>query len=461
MVTKSIILNVDSYIASHFLQYPRNVQDISCYVESRGGSFDETLFFGLQFFLKECLSKAITEEDIMYAEEFLISHGLVFNKEGWQYILERHKGYLPLEIEAVAEGTILPNSNVMVQIKSTDPQCAWLAPYIETSLLRAVWYPSTVATVSWHIKKIIKKYMEETCNDLSGLTSKVHDFGARGVSSFESASIGGSAHLVNFLGTDNISAILAIKEYYNYNMAGYSIPAASHSTITSWGKDYEQDAYKNIIDVFLKEDKVVAIVSDSYDLWYGLSVIFGKELKEQIVQSKGTLVLRPDSGEPHLIVKKALSILMDKFGYMVNKKGYKILPPYLRLIHGDRISLATIESTLEALKKDGISADNIAFGMGGGLLQKLNRDTLMFAMKTSAVKIDNVWRDVCKEPITEPIKKSKSGRLALIKESGKHKTIRLEELGNKDNLLKTVFRDGKVLIDHSFEDIRLRVTTDL
>ncbi len=456
MILKTIILNTDSYITSHYLQYPKDMQEISCYIESRGGKFDQTLFFGLQIFLKEYLAVPITLEDIEYAEEFLLKHGLVFNREGWEYILKEHNGYLPIEIEAVPEGTLLPNHNVLVQIRNTDHNCAWLPPYVETALLRAVWYPSTVATVSWHAKQIIKKYMSITSDNLDGLPFKLNDFGGRGVSSFESASIGGAAHLVNFIGTATIPGVLAIKKYYNQDMAGYSIPGASHSTITSWGKNFEKEAYENIIDVFLKEGKTVGIVSDSYDLWYALDNIFGKELKEKIINSNGTLVIRPDSGEPHLIVLKSLTILMNKFGYSFNKKGYKLLPPYLRLIHGDLISLDTIELTLQTLEQNGISADNIRFGMGGELLQKVNRDTLMFAMKTSAINIKGTWRDVYKNPITEPNKRSKSGRLALINENNRYKTIRLDEIGLKENLLKKVFKNGRLIIDYKFEDVRKR-----
>lgn len=441
-------------MASHYLQYPADMQEISCYIESRGGKFDQTLFFGLQIFIKEYLCKPITKEEISFAEEFFISHGLVFNKEGWEYILDKYDGYLPIEIEAIPEGTLIPNQNVMVQVRNTDYKCAWLPSYIETSLLRAVWYPSTVATISWNAKQIIKYFMNITSDNLDNLSFKLHDFGARGVSSFESASIGGAAHLVNFFGTDTISGILAIRKYYNHEMAGYSIPAASHATITSWGKDNESQAYKNIIDVFLRKGKIVAIVSDSYDLWHALKNIFGDNLKKQIIDSEGTLVIRPDSGEPHLIVLQTLNILMNKFGYEVNSKGYKLLPKFLRIIHGDRICLDTIKLTLSTLEQNNISADNVAFGMGGELLQKLNRDTLMFAMKASAVKINEQWMDICKTPITDSTKKSKSGRLALIKENNIFKTIKLSQLDGQENYLKQVFKNGKILIDYNFEDIR-------
>src|SRR5690606_22019310 len=132
-------------------------------------------------------------------------------------------------------GTQVPVGNVLVQVINTDPECAWVTSYIETALLRAIWYPTTVATVSKHCQKIIARYLEETADDLSRLPVKLHDFGARGASSDESVGIGGLAHLVNFVGTDSLSAIVAARRFYNIDMPAFSVPAAEHSTITSWG----------------------------------------------------------------------------------------------------------------------------------------------------------------------------------------------------------------------------------
>ncbi|HBF09437.1 MAG TPA: nicotinate phosphoribosyltransferase, partial [Gammaproteobacteria bacterium] len=226
----NIILNTDSYKASHYKQYPHGAEYISSYIESRGGIYSKTTFFGLQMFIKQYLTKPITLSDIDEAEIIFTAHGLPFNREGWVYILEEHNGLLPLEIEAVPEGTEIPIGNVLVQVINTDPKCAWLTSYIETALLRAIWYPTTVATVSKACKTIIQKYLTETADDLTGLAFKLHDFGARGASSEETVAIGGLAHLVNFMGTDSMSAIVAARRFYNADMAGFSIPAAEHST---------------------------------------------------------------------------------------------------------------------------------------------------------------------------------------------------------------------------------------
>lgn len=452
----NLILNTDSYKTSHFVQYPKGTEYVSSYIESRGGIYPKTLFFGLQIFIKQYLTKPITLTDINEAEEILAMHGMPFNYDGWLYILNEHNGYLPLDIEAVQEGTLVPTGNVMVQVVNTDPKCAWLTSYIETALLRAVWYPTTVATVSKNCHSIISHYLSETADNLDSLPFKLHDFGARGASSQESVEIGSLAHLVNFMGTDSLAAIVTARRYYKKDMAGFSIPAAEHSTITSWGREGESAAYTNMLKRFGGKGKMVAVVSDSYDIWNAIDNIWGNELKSQVENMGGTLVIRPDSGVPVEIVPEAIERLMDKFGFITNAKGYKVLPDYVRLIQGDGVSATSIEAILYEMKKRGLSAENVAFGMGGELLQKVNRDTQRFAMKTSAICINGEWKEVYKDPITDRVKRSKKGRLALIKQDGQFKTVTTDNIGDAENLLVTVFRDGQVIADYALDDIRQR-----
>ncbi|MEQ3637314.1 nicotinate phosphoribosyltransferase [Alcanivorax sp.] len=457
---RNLILNTDSYKMSHFAQYPQGAEYVSSYIESRGGVYPETVFFGLQAFVKEYLTRPISLADIDEADAVCTVHGVPFNREGWEYIFNEYQGYLPLEIEAAPEGAVIPTGNVMVQVTNTDPNCAWLTSYIETALLRAVWYPTTVATVSRACRDVITRYMEETAESLDGLPFKLHDFGARGASSEEAAALGGAAHLVNFMGTDTLSGIMAARRYYNADMAGFSIPAAEHSTITSWGRDGEIAAYANMIQQFGGEGRLVAVVSDSYDFWNAIDNIWGDELKEQVQQFGGTLVVRPDSGEPVEVVPEAIERLMAKFGYETNSKGYRVLPACVRLIQGDGICVRSIDAILAAMKARGLSADNVAFGMGGELLQKINRDTQKFAMKASAICINGGWRDVYKDPITDPGKRSKRGRLALINDEQGYRTVREDALGDQRNALVKVFRNGDMLVDWTFDEVRERAANN-
>ncbi len=151
----------------------------------------------------------------------------------------------------------------MVQVENTDERMPWLTTWVETALLRSVWYPSTVATLSFKCKEILYRGLLETSEDPAGqIPFKLHDFGARGVSSAESAALGGMAHLVNFSGTDTMEALEAAMAWYGADVAGFSIPAAEHSTMTSWGREREVDAYRNMLVQFGRPNALVAVVSE-------------------------------------------------------------------------------------------------------------------------------------------------------------------------------------------------------
>jgi nicotinamide phosphoribosyltransferase len=471
-MSRNLILNTDSYKPSHFLQTPEGTVNQFSYIESRGGVYPVTLFAGLQPLLKEDLSNPITREDIEEAAEVLAAHGEPFNRVGWEHILEAHNGYLPLSIKAVPEGTVVPTHNVLVTVEATDPKCAWLVSYVETILLRAVWYMTTVATQSWTIKQVIKEALEKT-GDPAGLPFKLHDFGARGVSSYESAQLGGAAHLINFLGTDTTPALQFIRKMYNTSaMPGFSIPAAEHSTITPFGPEGEVDAYRNMIKQFSREGSIYAVVSDSYDIYNAVENLWGGVLKEEVIASKGLLVIRPDSGHPATVVLKCVQLIDKKFGSVANSKGYKVLNN-VRVIQGDGINEESIREILGAIIGAGYSADNIAFGMGGALLQIVNRDTQKFAMKCSAIAINGFheqdhdaswgnktvrWYDVFKDPVTDHGKRSKKGRIKLVRSliDGSYFTVREGELIKTptEDVLVEVFRNGKILKEYTFEEVR-------
>jgi nicotinamide phosphoribosyltransferase len=454
----NIILNTDSYKVSMFKQYPEGTTGVYSYIESRGGRYDRTVFFGLQAFIKEYLLAPITQDQIDFAAEILTAHGVPFNREGWEYILKEHKGYLPVVIRAVPEGTIVPTKNVLATIENTDPKCFWLTTWLETALLRAIWYPTTVASQSRAIKEVILDYLEKT-GDPSTIDFKLHDFGARGVSSMESAGIGGAAHLVNFMGSDTITGVLFARQYYNAGVAGFSIPAMEHSTVTSWGRENEVKAYENMVAQYAKPGAILAAVSDSYDIYNAASALWGEALRQRVIDSGATVVIRPDSGDPVEVNAKLIQILADKFGYTVNDKGYKVLNN-VRIIQGDGVNELTIRTILSNFLVHGWSADNIAFGMGGALLQQVDRDTQKFAMKCSAALVNGEWIDVQKDPITDSGKKSKAGRVGLWVSGGEYESrvgppLRWVDKGIVwENALKEVYRDGKLINEISFAEVR-------
>ena len=452
---KNIILNADSYKASHYLQYPEGVTGAYSYIESRGGMYDETLFFGLQGFMKEYLEgKVVTRDGIEEAAEFFEAHGEPFNRKGWEYILSVHKGRLPVRIRAVREGAFIPTGNVLVSIESTDPVCAWLPSYLETSLLRAVWYPTTVATRSARIRRLILSHLERTgAPEL--IDFKLHDFGKRGASSYESSAIGAAAHLVSFNGTDTVSGVLWAKRNYSAGIAGFSIPASEHSTMTIRGEAGELESFRQMIREFGKPGKMFACVSDGYDI-IAACAKWGS-LKDELIASGATLVVRPDSGDPVRVSFEVIRELEKFFGSTVNSKGFKVLNT-VRVIYGDGINELSIDSILRTLEYAGYSADNIAFGMGGALLQGLDRDTQKFAMKCSAVKFGlGEWIDVFKDPKTDRQKRSKRGRVETIRLSGGTiETVRVDDLlpVGASRMMFDVFENGYCCQTQTFDEVR-------
>lgn len=245
---------------------------------------------------------------------------------------------------------------------------------------------------------------------------------------------------------------------YGAGMAGYSVPATEHSTITSWGRENETAAYENLVEKFAKPGALVACVSDSYNLWNVLENVWGGSLHEKVKQSGATIVIRPDSGNPRDVVMSTLAIMEKRVGMEVNTKGYKVLPSYYRIIQGDGVNPDSIVEILDVMMASGYSASNIAFGMGGALLQQVNRDTQKFAYKCSAAFMaDGTTRAVFKDPVTDPGKMSKQGPLDLIvNKQGEYQTVQRTSLTSHLSALQVVYDRGVITKNISFDAVRER-----
>jgi nicotinamide phosphoribosyltransferase len=460
MKNKNLILKTDAYKGSQAFQYCENAEKLFSYIESRGGIYPETVFFGLQYYLKEFLSGTVTVEDVEEAKEVFAAMGVDFNYDGWMYIATQLKGKLPLRIRAVPEGLRIPNSNILMSLESTDPKVFWVVNWMETLLLK-VWYSSTVATQSYYLRQLIYKSLVETADDPDAeIPYKLLSFGARGSSTEETAALGGAAELTSFAGTDTIVGLLCARDYYNADIKtgiGVSANASEHSTICSWGQEHELDAYRNMIKLFGKPGKLFACVSDSFNI-YKACEMWGTELKEEVINSGATLVVRLDSGDPHEVIPKCLNILADKFGTMINTKGYKVLNN-VRILQGDGVNPTSIAQLLELVKGLGFSISNITFGMGGASLQgstmnTMNRDTQKFAFKASSIMVDGKEHPVFKDPITDSGKRSKRGLLDLVCRDGKYKTVNEFQT---DTVMKTVWENGELLIEEDFKTIQSRI----
>lgn len=462
----NLILDTDSYKASHWLQYPPGTTQVYAYIEARAShvdGVDATLFFGLQAFLKTYLSRPVGADDLAEARELFAAHGEPFNLDGWQHILDRHGGWLPVEIRAVPEGSRVPLRQALVTIENTDPAVPWLTSYLETALLRAIWYPTTVATISRTAKETLRAALERTSDDpAASLAFKLHDFGARGVSSAESARLGGMAHLVNFMGTDTVEAIRAIRACYGPadGMPAFSVPAAEHSTMTMWGEAGELDAYRNMVRRFGRPGAIYSVVSDSWSLARAVDEHWGRTLRDEVLAAGGTLVVRLDSGDPIDSIRYALESLGHSFGFSINGKGYRVLDN-VRLLQGDGIDLSSLAHLCTAIADAGWSLDCFGtFGMGGALLQKVNRDTFSFAQKASWGVVNGEARAICKRPQGDPGKASKAGRIASHRHRGDGRWCTAIEgtldAGEWQPMLEPVWRDGKLLREQDFADVRAR-----
>ena len=461
MIENNICLLTDSYKVTHHYFYPKGTQKIYSYLESRvGAEFNKTIFYGLQYILKKYLEgSVVTQEKIDEADNLISNHigEGIFNRKGWQYILDEHDGRLPIEIKAVAEGTPVDVSNVLMTVENTDDESYWLVNYLE-SLLLQVWYPSTVATLSAEVRKLANFYLEVTGSCKDNLDFMLHDFGYRGATSTESSMLAGSAHLLSFSGTDTIPALTIPENYYNdSNIYGFSVQATEHSVMTSLGPEGEIDQILNVIDK--AKDGILSMVIDSYNYRNFLTEA-GKEgsvLNDAILgflETEGNkVVFRPDSGEPVSTTIDCLNILEEGFGSYLTEKGYKVFDSNIGLLWGDGLDYQKIRDILFAMKSNGWAAENIIFGMGGGLHSTVNRDTQRNAFKCSAQLRDGQWHDIFKNPL-DSSKKSKTGRFKLVRTDNSFRTVPIS--GDGDDYLRTVFKNGEIIAEEDFGTVKSR-----
>lgn len=463
MIDNNIILLTDSYkIGSHWNMYPQGTENDYAYYEARNGSkYPSTVFFGLQYLLKKnFLGQVVTNEKIQEAKAICQGHfgnDTSFYDEGWNSILNKHNGRLPISIKAVPEGLDIPINNVLFTVENTGgPETAFLTTGVE-SLLSHIYYPITIATQTKDIKAALLPFYQKTCDNIDGLIFNPHDFGFRSYTSAEAANIGGLATLIFNYGTDTICSLKCAVDYYNAdpkNIA-YSVPASQHSCMTALGESGELSVLEDHLEKY--PNGILSEVADSYDIYRFVTEYVCGKLKNKILARNGIFVVRPDSVTPFHTTKTAITLwvvenLYKGLGGSINSKGYKVINK-AKCLFGDGLAKQDMIDILDTLERNGYSADNIAtFGCGSGLIQKgINRDVCRFAFKSSAQKRGGIWHDVQKKPL-DTTKISKSGRLKLIKENGQYLTVGIND--PRPNKLVEVFRDGELLVDYSFDQIR-------
>lgn len=402
----------DSYKATHFLMYP-GADKMVAYGEFRTpftGSDDQRfLFYGIRYVVENYLNHKWTVEEVERADLFYKTHNagytpFQFPKELFLKFIKENDGYFPVKLEALPEGTAAHIHTPVYQI-TAEKEYTTLCTFLET-VLTQVWYPTTVATLSRMAKDTIEDAFEKSVDDeaMFLLESRLHDFGFRGCTCVEQSVLGGAAHLLSFTGSDTMSACFYVQFALNGGRpVGNSIPATEHSVMTAWRT--EREAVLNMMHQF--GTAVFATVMDSYDYERALQKLVPSLASVHKANNTGFWVLRPDSGDPVEAILMALRALDQVFGSTVNKKGFKVIRG-AGCIQGDGINKETIKRILEAALASGFSAQNVAFGMGGGLLQKVNRDTMGFATKLSHIRYaDGKERDIMKLP------KSDKGKVSL------------------------------------------------
>ena len=422
----NLLLQTDVYKFGHKDQYPPGTNKVYSYLESRGSreeGLNHTVFFGLQYYIDKYL-QPITHADVDEFEE--IATGILGSVNVDQFRALADLGYIPLEIRAVPEGSVVPLGNVLMTITNTHPDFAWLVNYVETLLLK-IWSPITVASNSYRFKQLFTRFAERTCSR-DHVPFQMHDFGYRGCASEESAAIAGAAHLTSFMGTDTTAGVCMLRNHYHglNGQIGLSVPASEHSVMCAWNAENDdREAIENMLNTY--PTGIVSIVSDSYDLWKTITQYYGKEFYEQIMNRDGKVVIRPDSGDPANIIcgdpagatmEERLGVirLLDRiFGSSENEKGYLEIDPHVGCIYGDAIFYSRAQEILSRLQGMGYASNNIIFGSGGLLLNNWSRDTLKMAIKATYCEVNGNPRPIEKKPKTDVGKTSKRGLLRLTK----------------------------------------------
>jgi len=438
VLPNNLILKTDSYKFGHAPLYPTGVTGMHAYIEARKPG--ETMIpFGAQMWIKKHLLDPITQENIDEYTDYTIRHGVPNNPKFFNYILKHYNGYMPFTIWGVPEGTPTPSQTPLIAIECVDPVVNSIVAYFETNLQRGIWYPTTIATNDRKNYLSLKDAYKKGADTFDLLPFALHDFAGRGVTSGETAEIGGAAHLVHFMGSDTTEGVRAANFYYNIEMAGFSVVATEHSIQCSYGPDHQEEYLRNVLNNYAKPNAIVSIVLDGYDV-IRESKLLGSVFKEQIINSGAKIVYRPDSGDFMKLIPQILEIQEADFGFKMNSKGYKVIN-HVGLIQGDGICHETMMDIVNLVMSLGYSPESVVFGSGGKLLQSVGRDDYGFAQKTSAILKDDIWQDVFKAPITDPSKRSKAGRMitpVMVK--------MYEFIGGK----------GRLLVNDSLDHIRKR-----
>lgn len=486
---------IDFYKADHRNQYPTGTSEVYSNFTPRSnrlakfvtdGHDDQIVMFGLQYFIKHFLQEvwetyffAQDKETVVAAYRKRMDYALGAGAVTMEHIEALHDlGYLPLKIKALPEGRRVPIGVPVLTIVNTHPDFFWLTNYIESVMSCYLWKPMTSATTAFEYKRLLTKYAIMTGSALDFVPFQSHDFSFRGLSSLQDTAVSGAAHLTSFYGTDTVTAIDLVADYYHADVTsepvGFSVPATEHSVMCMGMAEGELETFKRLMTEIYPSG-ILSIVSDTWDFWKVITEYL-ETLKAEVLARDGKVVIRPDSGDPVKIIcgddqapagspafKGALQCLWDIFGGTQTETGYKLLDAHIGIIYGDSITLARAEQIMAGIEKKGFASGNLVLGVGSFTYQYVTRDSHGFAMKATSGVVNGARRDIFKDPVTDNgIKTSARGLLRVEREEGRYVLYdRQTEEQEQQGALELVYENGKLIKDVSLADIRTCLDEEL
>lgn len=475
------MLLIDFYKAVHAEMLPKGITKSVSYFTprmSRVKRWNEVAMFGLQGFIKEYLVDYFNEYFFFeYRNKAIGTYKTVMDATlgegvyGLQKIEDLYDlGYLPIEIKALPEGTLVPMHVPMFSIENTHKDFAWLPQALESLISAEMWHPMIAATVGHTYRQIVNKFYEMTCDDDIPKSKALGAFDFRGEECLQSAVKAGAGWCLSFLNTATVPTIPYLERNYNCDCTkepvAFGSPSTEHSVMCSnYAIDGDEETLIKRLLTEIYPNTSFSAVLDSYDYWNVVENILPK-LKNEIMNHNGCFLVRGDSGDCVDVVTRTVFKLWEEFGGTTNSKGYKVLDSHVKAIYGDSITVQRCEQIYDILEKNGFAASNVALGVGSfsfqcieedGVFKPFTRDTFSSCIKATYCEIDGKPYPIFKNPKDGGFKKSQRGLCHVYTGSDGKLTFKdgyTSENLPLNNLLETVFRDGKLVKEQSLQEIR-------
>lgn len=474
------MLLIDFYKAVHAEMLPKGITKSVSYFTprmSRVKRWNEVVMFGLQGFIKEYLVDYFDHNFFNLKDGAVASYKRIMDASlgegtyGLQKIEDLYDlGYLPIEIKALPEGTLVPMHVPMFSIENTHKDFAWLPQALESLISAEMWHPMIVATVGHTYRQIVNKFYDMTCDDDIPKSKALGAFDFRGEECLQSAIKAGAGWCLSFLNTATVPTIPYLERNYNCDCTkepvAFGSPSTEHAVMCSnYAIDGDEETLIKRLLTEIYPNTSFSAVLDSYDYWNVVENILPK-LKNEIMNHNGCLLVRGDSGDCVDVVTRTVFKLWEEFGGTTNSKGYKVLDPHVKAIYGDSITVQRCEQIYDILEKNGFAASNVALGVGSfsfqcieedGVLKPFTRDTFSSCIKATYCEIDDRPYPIFKNPKDGGFKKSQRGLCHVYQGLDGKLTFKdgyTSENLPMNNLLETVFRDGKLVKEQSLQEIR-------